>query len=103
MEEWAFYVNALANMKEGGGSMLDNVFIYATTDQSFAKIHAIEGIPMFSAGRAQGRVKTGLHIDGAGSQGTRLGYTAMRLMGLDIQSWGDQSNHTSKEIGEILA
>jgi len=83
--------------------MLDNVFIYATTDQSFAKIHAIEGIPMFTAGRAQGRVKTGLHIDGAGSQGTRLGYTAMRLMGLDVQSWGDQSNHTSKEIGEILA
>ena len=102
MEEWAYYVGALAKIKEGAGTMLDNVFIYATTDQSFAKIHAIEGIPMFCAGRAGGRVKTGLHIDGGGSQGTRLGLTAMRLMGLDMPAWGDQSNNTSKEISEIL-
>ncbi|MFL2856353.1 MAG: DUF1552 domain-containing protein [Pseudohongiellaceae bacterium] len=102
MDEWAYYVDALANFKEGDGSLLDNSFIYATTDQSFAKLHAIDGIPMFSAGTAGGRVKTGLHIDGGGSPGCRLGYTAQRLMGLDIESWGDKSNTTSSEIGEIL-
>lgn len=102
MEEWAYYVQALASFKEGDGTMLDNAFIYATTDQSFAKIHGIEGIPMFSAGSAGGRVKTGLHIDGATSPGCRLGYTAMRLMGLDVPSWGDKSNKTSAEISEIL-
>ena len=103
MEEWAYYVQALADFREGDGSLLDNSLIYATTDQSFAKIHGIEGIPMFSAGRAGGRVKTGLHIDGGGSPGCRLGYTAMRLMGVDVPSWGDKSNNTSNEIGEILA
>lgn len=102
MEEWAYYVEALANFKEGDGSLLDNSLIYATTDQSFAKIHGIEGIPMFSAGRAGGKVKTGLHIDGGGSPGCRLGYTALRLMGVDVPSWGDKSNNTSSEIGEIL-
>ena len=102
MEEWAYFVQALENVKEGGGTMLDNVLIYATTDQSFAKIHAIEGIPMFTAGTAGGRIKTGLHIDGAGTPGTRLGYTALQLMGLDMPAWGDQSNNTAKEIGEIL-
>jgi hypothetical protein len=102
MEEWAYFVQALAKIKEGDGTMLDNVLIYASTDQSFAKIHSIDGIPMFTAGRAGGRIKTGLHIDGKGSPGTRLGYTAMRLMGLDVPSWGSQSNSTSKEIGEIL-
>jgi hypothetical protein len=103
MEEWAHYVDALANFREGDGNLLDNSLIYATTDQSFAKIHGIEGIPMFSAGRAGGKVRTGLHIDGGGSPGCRLGYTAMRLMGVEIPSWGDQSNNTSREIGEILA
>jgi hypothetical protein len=103
MEEWAYYVGAMANFKEGAGSLLDNSLIYSTTDQSFAKIHGIEGIPMFSAGSAGGRVKTGLHIDGGGTPGCRLGYTAMRLMGLDVPSWGDKSNNTSSEIGEILA
>ena len=102
MDEWAYYVEALANFKEGDGSLLDHSLIYATTDQSFAKIHGIEGIPMFSAGNAGGRVKTGLHIDGAGTPGCRLGYTAMRVMGLDVPSWGDKSNKTAKEIGEIL-
>jgi len=80
--------------------MLDNVLVYATTDQSFAKVHAIEGIPMFTAGRAQGRIKTGLHIDGPAA-GTRLGYTAMRLMAWSCRL-GSQSNNTSREISEIL-
>ena len=102
MDEWAYYVGALANFKEGDGNLLDNSFIYATTDQSFAKIHGIEGIPMFSAGTAGGRVKTGIHLDGGGTPSCRLGYTAQRLMGLDIPSWGDKSNNTSDEIGEIL-
>lgn len=102
MEEWAYYVQALADFREGDGSLLDNTFIYATTDQSFAKLHAIDGIPMFSAGTAGGRVRTGLHIDGAGSPGCRLGYTAQRLMGLSIDAWGTKSNNTSSEISEIL-
>jgi hypothetical protein len=102
MEEWAYYVESLANFREGDGSLLDNSLVYSTTDQSFAKIHGIEGIPMFSAGTAGGRVRTGLHIDGGGTPGCRLGYTAMQLMGVDVPSWGDKSNNTSKEIGEIL-
>ncbi len=57
---------------------------------------------MFTAGTLGGRVKTGLHIDGGGTPGTRLGLTAQKLMGLDIPSWGDKSNNTSKEITEIL-
>lgn len=102
MEEWAYYVQALADFREGDGSLLDNTLVYATTDQSFAKIHSIEGIPMFSAGTGGGRVRTGLHIDGGGTPGCRLGYTMQRLMGLDIASWGDKSNKTSEEISEIL-
>ena len=73
MEEWAWYVQRLADFREGDGTLLDHSFIYATTDQSFAKMHAIDGIPMFSAGNAFGRVRTGLHVDGAGSPGCRLG------------------------------
>ena len=102
MEEWAWYVQRLADFREGDGSLLDHCFVYATTDQSFAKLHAIDGIPMFSAGNAFGRVRTGLHLDGGGTPGCRLGYTAQRLMGVELPSWGTKSNQTSSEIGEIL-
>jgi len=102
-EEWVYLVESFAKVKEGDGTLLDNMLIYASTDQSFAKIHSIDGLPMFTAGRAGGRIKTGLHIDGAGTAGTRLGYTLMKTLEVDIKSWGTQSNSTSKEIGEILA
>lgn len=103
MEEWAYFVGAMAKIKEGDGTLLDNSLVYATTDQSLAKTHDIEGIPMFTAGRAGGRLKTGLHISGERTPNTRLGYTLLRVMGVETAAWGTQSNNTSKEIGEILA
>lgn len=103
MESWAYFVDAFAKAREGDGTLLDNMLIYASTDQSLARIHSIDNQPMFTAGRAGGRVKTGLHIDGGGTGGTRLGYTAMKIFELDQHSWGTQSNTTSKEIGDMLA
>ena len=102
MESWSDFVSAFANMKEGDGTLLDNVLIYATTDHGYARTHTLDGMPAFTAGRAGGRVKTGLHIDAGGTSHARLGYTAMRVMGVDTPSWGTKSNNTSKEIGEIL-
>ena len=102
MEEWAYFVEAFSKVKEGNRTLLDNCLIFGHSDQSLAKVHSIDGIPMFTAGSAGGRIKTGLHIKGGGDPGTRLGYTLMRLMGVEISAWGTQSNRTSKEIGEIL-
>ena len=89
-------------IKEGDGTLLDNMVIYASTDQSFAKIHSIDGLPMMTAGRAGGKLKTGYHVTGDGTPGCRVGYTLMKTLGLDIPSWGTQSNQTNKDIGEIV-
>lgn len=102
MEEWAYFVEALTKTPEGDGTLLDHTLVYALSDISYAKIHSLDGIPMFTAGKAGGRVKTGLHIDGKGGPGTRVGYTAMKAVGIDIPQWGTLSNATSKEIGEVL-
>ena len=104
MESWAYFVQAFSKVKEGDSTLLDNSLIFAHSDVCTAKVHSLEGIPMFTAGRAGGKVKTGLHVSGEGNQpATRVGYTVMRAMGLDIKTWGAESNKTSKEIGEILA
>jgi hypothetical protein len=103
MESWAYFVDAFTKIKEGDGMLLDNVFIYASTDHGYARQHTLDGMPAFTAGRAGGKARTGLHIDGKATAGTRVGYTAMRLMGVDRQSWGVNSNNTSKEVSEILA
>jgi hypothetical protein len=102
MIEWAYFVDAFTKFKEGDGALIDNVLIYATTDQALARIHSIENQPMFTAGRAGGKLKTGLHLTGEGTPSTRLGLTCMKVMGLDVGNWGTQSNGTTKEIGDIL-
>ncbi|MDB5422966.1 MAG: hypothetical protein JWQ29_382, partial [Phenylobacterium sp.] len=103
MEAWAYFVSTLANTKEGDGTLLDHMMVYAHSDQEYAKIHSLDGVPMFTAGKAGGKLKTGLHIDGKGSTGTRLGYTVQRVMGVDINSWGAGSNKATSEFGDILA
>ena len=55
------------------------------------------------AGRAGGKIKTGLHLKMEGATTARLGYTVQRLMGIDIKGWGSRSNATDKELGEIMA
>jgi len=102
MEAWSSFVAAFAKVKEGDRTLLDNTLIFAHSDQELAKIHSIEGIPMFTAGRAGGRVKTGLHVTGNGDPGCRLGYTCLKVMGVDVESWGTQSNKTSHAISEIV-
>ena len=47
-------------------------------------------------------MKGGIHVAGATSPGARVGYTIQKVLGIDIASWGTQSNTTSKEIGEVL-
>jgi Protein of unknown function (DUF1552) len=103
MQEWAYFVEKLASVPEGDGSLLDHSLVYAHSDCQWAKTHSIDGIPMFTAGRLNGTVKAGQHIDGKGEAGTRLGFTLQRLMGLPVSSWGQGSMEVAKEISEIIA
>jgi hypothetical protein len=103
MEKMADFVEAFTKIKEGDGTLLDNCLIYCTSESGLARIHSNDGIPLFAAGRAGGRMKTGFHIDGKGSTNGKVGYTMMRLMGLDAKSFGTKSNESSSPIDEIVA
>jgi hypothetical protein len=102
MESWVDFVQAFAAIKEGDGTLLDNCLIIADSDHGWARLHSLDHMVMFTAGRAGGKVKTGLHIDAAGSTTARMGYTAMKLAGVDIKTFGTQSNETSQALSEIL-
>ena len=56
------FLTEIDAIKEGDGTLLDNMLIMAFSDTGYAKIHSIENIPMFLAGRAGGRHKAGQHI-----------------------------------------
>jgi len=103
MQEWGYFIEKLASTPEGSGSLIDNCLVYAHTDCQVAKVHSLTGIPMFTAGRLGGKVKTGLHVDGKAQAGTRLGLTLQQLMGVPIGSWGTGSMTANQPISEILA
>lgn len=102
MEAWADFVAALAAVKEGDGTLLDNCLVFAHSDVSFAKNHDVHGIPMMIAGRASGKIRPGLHINGAGEPISRVGLTIQQVMGLAVNSWGLDGMDTKRSVSELL-
>jgi len=90
-------------IKEGDGTLLDNSLIMAFSDTGYAKIHSIENIPMFLAGRAGGRHMAGQHISGKGDSVTRVSLTAMRLAGAPVGDFGSGAMKTARQITEVIA
>ena len=103
MELFAAFLKELDAIPEGDGTILDHSLVYAFTDVSFAKIHALDGIPLLVAGGASGRMKTGHHIAGDGSAVSRVGLTVQKAMGLSIDGWGGGSMETKSAYTELLA
>lgn len=97
------FVDALAAIKEGDGTLLDNTLLFAHSDCSIAKSHAVEGIPMVVVGGAQGRIRTGYHKAGKADAATRVGLTVQQAMGVQVEKWGTQSMDTNRTVTELIA
>jgi hypothetical protein len=103
MEAWVYFVGALDKVKEGDRTLLDNTLCLAHSETEFAKFHTIDNIPMMLAGRAGGRVRSGIYVDGAGTPVSRVGLTLQQVMGVSVDRWGAKSMETTKTIGELVA
>jgi hypothetical protein len=102
MEAFGVFVDTLGKLPEGDGTLLDNCLIVAHSETNFAKVHSVEGIPMMLAGRAGGKIRTGLHVAGGSSPASRVGLTVQQAMGVPVDAWGEGGMRTSKPISEIM-
>jgi len=103
MEAWARFVDVLASVREGDGTLLDHSVVLCHSETSDANSHSVTGLPLMLAGTAGGRVKNGIHIRGAGESTARVGLTLQQVMGRNVARWGYRGNETSRPISEILA
>jgi hypothetical protein len=103
MVAWRDFLDALAGIPEGDGTLLDNCLVLAHSDCSIAKSHAVEGIPVMIAGSAGGRVRTGFHMSGNADPISRIGLTVMQAMGVQVDRWGTSSMETNRTITDLLA
>ena len=103
MLAWKDFLDALAGIPEGDGTLLDNCLILAHSDCSIAKSHAVEGIPVMIAGNAGGKIRTGYHMAGNSDPISRIGLTVQQAMGLQVERWGTFGMETNRSISELLA
>lgn len=102
MAAWADFVKAMAAVKEGDGTLLDNMLVFAHSDVSFGKNHDVNNLPMMIAGRAGGKVRSGVHVKNGGDPVTRVGLTLQQAMGLPIDGWGTGASRATRPLGELL-
>lgn len=102
MEAWNQFVQTLNAVPEGDGTLLDNCLVMAHSETSEANTHSVSGLPFMTAGRAGGRLRTGLHISGVGESASRVGLTMQQAMGLNVGEWGTDQNETDRPVTEIL-
>jgi hypothetical protein len=103
MQAFGDFLVELDSVKEGSGTLLDNSLIMAFSDTGYAKIHSIENIPMFLAGKAGGRHKAGQHVHAVGESVTRVSLTAQQLVGAPVGEFGSGSMKTARPITEVIA
>ena len=103
MELFADMLKEMDGIQEGDGTLLDHMLIMAHTDSSYAKIHAVDGLPIFVAGGANGKWKTGNHIATGGSPVSRIGLTVLQAMGVPTDTWGAGPRVTKSTFTELLA
>jgi len=72
----------------GGGTMLDNLLIYATSEYGSGWHHKHEEFPVILAGKAGGRLKTGNHVRVPNGNIADVGHTIVQALELKQTNWG---------------
>lgn len=103
MELFASFLAELDAIHEGDGTLLDHSAVMAFTDQSYARIHSVDGLPVLVAGGASGRLKTGYHIAGDNSPVSRVGLTLQKAFGVSVDNWGKESLQVRTPYTDLLA
>ena len=101
-EQLAEFIKTMDSFKEGDSTLLDQSLVVATTDNGLAFTHQLTNLPMFTAGKAGGLIKTGQYLNMANDPATRLGLTAMNTFKVPVSKFGTNSMETSHPIVEIM-
>lgn len=104
MGDFATFVQRLAAVDEGDGTLLDHTGILATSDVSQGRNHSIDEYPVLLAGKMGGYLKPGQHYRSASSENvSKIALTMAQGMGLSLPSFGYDAGETDSVVSEVLA
>lgn len=100
--ELAYFMDLLASIPEGEGSVLDRTLIVWGSEVSKGNSHSLESIPYLLLGNLEGRLQAGRYLDFAGRSNCDLLHTIVQAFGVETNSFGHPDFHTGV-IEDLLA
>jgi len=91
VEQFGYFVNKLAGMREGNGTVLDNSMIVFGGAHSDGNAHDHVNLPVVIAGRAGGKLETGRHLNFGGKPMTNLYLSLLDRAGVKADRLGDST------------
>jgi hypothetical protein len=88
VSQYAYLIGKLKAMPEGSGSVLDNSFVYLTSEFGDGSLHSPDNIPQIIAGKGGGTVQTGRLLDRQGARNGDVLLAMMNKIGLSQSQLG---------------
>ncbi len=102
MENFASLLRKLDAVPIGAGTLLDQCCIMATSEINDGTSHTYNSMPIVLAGGANGKLRTGLHVDGQGRVATDVLLTCLRAVGHDVPQLGDEVGFSNQHINDLM-
>lgn len=100
--EIAYFLDRLAEIPEGDGTVLDNTLVLWGNEVSRGNTHSLDNIPYLIAGNAGGSVRTGRYVDFAGVSNCDFLHAILQAFGVERETFG-HPDHASGVLSGVLA
>lgn len=91
-----------STMDVGGGSLLDNLCMLATSEFSAGDQHEVGEFPVLLCGKGGGSLRGGVHYRQPSGNLARVHLTILRALGLPYDQYGFNGAETREPIAEVL-
>ncbi|MBP9707964.1 MAG: DUF1552 domain-containing protein [Oligoflexales bacterium] len=103
IDQFSKFLEEMKAIQVGAGNLLDHAAILATSDCSDGQAHSGENYPILIAGRAGGRLRSGLHVAAQGEHTNKVLLTLAQAVGANISGVGVGSGAMSQGLSAIKA
>lgn len=100
--EVAYFLDKLAEIPEGDGTVLDNTVVLWASEVSQGNSHSLEDIPYVSFGNAGGALKTGQYLQYDGASSCDFLHALAQAFGVELEHFGNPE-HASGVLSGLLA
>jgi hypothetical protein len=102
MQDFGYFLSALAKVQEGDTSLLDNTLVLGTSDCSYGRNHSLDEYPIVLAGGANLGFKQNFHLRARDENASKLSLALLQTFGVRASEFGLEEGHVSAPLDGLL-